>query len=116
MPDAREVRFELPYPPSANRYWRSDRGGRPHLHARAAGLTPLEGPVRLTLIVFRPRRAGDLSNRIKVLEDALNGIAYADDGQVVELHAYLRDDKHRPRVELSLRALPAQTPQQGRLV
>ncbi|HXI15179.1 MAG TPA: RusA family crossover junction endodeoxyribonuclease [Chloroflexota bacterium] len=110
-----DVNVTLPYPPSSNRYWRTDRGGRPHLSdeakaykldvllfAVAAGLRPLEGPVRLTLTIFRPRRAGDLSNRIKILEDALNGIAWGDDKQIVELHAYRKEDKTNPRAEVTI--------------
>jgi hypothetical protein len=33
---------------------------------------------------------------------ALNGIAYCDDSQVVELHAYRLDDKDHPRVEVQV--------------
>jgi hypothetical protein len=39
---------------------------------------------------------------IKVLVDALQGIAYSNDSQVSELHAYLHDDKARPRVEVNV--------------
>jgi Holliday junction resolvase RusA-like endonuclease len=44
-----------------------------------------------------------LDNRLKVLLDALNGIAYNDDADIVELHAYRLDDKHDPRVELKIK-------------
>ena len=30
--------------------------------------------------------------------DALNGIVYLDDSQVVEIHAFREDDKENPRV------------------
>lgn len=108
------VRLTLPYPPSANRYWRTTRQGRTYVspdakaykravadRARAALVgPPLAGEVALTLAVFRPRKAGDLSNRIKVLEDALIGIAYRDDAQVRRIVAERFDDKRAPRVEV----------------
>jgi crossover junction endodeoxyribonuclease RusA len=105
----------LPFPPSANRYWRSvqDRGVLLSAEARrykedagmvalAAGVRPVDGPVALTVTLYRPAKRGDLDNRIKVLLDALNGIAYRDDSQVVELHAYRLDDKDHPRVEVQV--------------
>lgn len=33
----------------------------------------------------------DASNEAKLVEDALNGVAWADDSQVTELHAFKRD-------------------------
>jgi crossover junction endodeoxyribonuclease RusA len=109
----------LPYPSSANRYWRSVPGRGVLLSAEArrykeeagmmalaAGVRPVDGPVALTVTLYRPAKRGDLDNRIKVLLDALNGIAYRDDSQVVELHAYRLDDKDHPRVEVQvIRAL-----------
>lgn len=108
-------KITLPYPPSANINWRA-AGGRiiknPEVRAyqtevgwlaKAAGVRLLDGDVSLTLRIYRPRKAGDLSNRIKVLEDALNGIAWHDDVQVVEIHAYRYDDKDNPRVEVSIK-------------
>jgi hypothetical protein len=81
----------LPYPISANRYWRSVPG------------RGVDGPVALTITLYRPAKRGDLDNRIKVLVDALGGgIAYRDDSQVVELHAYRLDDKDHPRVEVQV--------------
>lgn len=55
----------------------------------------LDGPVELN-IIFHPRltRRGqaslirqDLSNTIKVTEDALQGVAYTNDNQIVSLNA-----------------------------
>lgn len=63
---------------------------------------PPSGPVDVTVHVFRPRKAGDLDNALKVLLDALSGIAYVDDDQVVSLHAFRHDDKERPRVEVEV--------------
>lgn len=111
------MKIRLPYPPSANRYWRTDRRGLPHLSDEAKDYkrliaqlylsmpsrpVPLEGAVALHLMVYRPRKSGDLSNRIKVLEDVLQGFAYEDDSQVVELHAFRFEDKANPRVEVTV--------------
>jgi len=120
---ASPMRLTLPYPPSANRYWRTTARiirGKPVVQtypspeakaykvavariAAAAGWRPFDGDVELRLTVYRPLKRGDLSNRIKVLEDALNGIAYADDDQVVRLTADRKDDKDNPRVEVEVR-------------
>ena len=51
---------------------------------------------------LRPQRSGDLDNRLKCLLDSLNGIAWSDDGQIVEIHAYRHDDKKNPRVEIEI--------------
>lgn len=104
----------LPYPPSANRYWRTFRGqvvksdeARKYQEsagdaARAAGAQMLDGDVAITLRVYRPQRRGDLDNRIKVLLDSMQGILFEDDAQVREIHAYLDDDRHAPRVEIEI--------------
>lgn len=109
----------LPMPPSANRYWRH-WGARPvvspealeykatvGLCALAAGITtPFTGPVALSLEVYRAIKKGDLSNRVKVLEDALQGHAYLDDDQVVEIHCRRHDDPDDPRVEVTVAPAP----------
>jgi len=103
----------LPYPISANRYWRSfvPKGWtRAVVHlsdeakayktqvawlARAAGFKePTSKPISLTLVLC-PRRTNadgkvigvtmDLSNCLKIAEDALQGIVYENDRQVREL-------------------------------
>ena len=33
---------------------------------------------------------------------SLQGVAYDNDSQIVEIHAYLRDDKADPRVEVEI--------------
>lgn len=99
----------LPYPPSANRYWRSFRGrvvksAAAKAYQAGVRLThradPVTGPVAVSLAVYRPARRGDLDNSIKVLLDALKGVAFVDDAQVVAIYATRFDDKARPRVEV----------------
>lgn len=110
------IKLTLPYPPSANRYWRSIVIGgsvrvlvsseareykrRCAAIAAVACQSPLEGPLGMSLAVFRPMRRGDLSNRIKVIEDAMQGVVFHDDNQVVLIDAQRHDDKTNPRVEV----------------
>ncbi len=106
----------LPYPPSTNHLYASVRGrkvlsreGRAYKqHAAAvainAGLRPMDGPVVVSLSVYRPRRAGDLDNTLKALLDSLKGVAWHDDSQVVGIRADRYDDKANPRVEVAVEA------------
>lgn len=108
------MRITLPEPPSANRYWRKwrnrivrTRAAEAYRDEVATRITisrflRISGPVALEVRWFRSRKSGDLDNRLKVLLDALNGVAYEDDSQVVELHAYRSDDKNNPRVEIEI--------------
>lgn len=111
------IRLTLPTPPSANRYWRTYRN-RVTISdeaktyktavgwmARTAIDEPLTGDVSITLRWFRQAKRGDLDNRTKVMLDALNGIAYSDDSQVAEIHAYRYDDKDNPRMEVEITTL-----------
>lgn len=108
------MKITLPPPISANRYWRNFRGRtvvsaeasaykkQVAWIAKAQGFTPLEGEVSLTVRWYRERKSGDLSNRIKILEDALQGVAYNNDSQIVRLVAERYDDKANPRVEVEV--------------
>ena len=99
--------LRLGYPVSANRYWRTCRGrtyrsseaeqykASAKAIATAADLVAIEGPAAVS-ITLHPKltKRGvaslariDLDNCIKVTLDALNGIAYRDDSQVVRLIA-----------------------------
>lgn len=110
------IHLILPYPPSANNYWRSIMAKKRVLvivsteakhYKRAIAIiagakvkTPLLGWLKLEMRIYRPRRIGDLSNTIKVLEDALQGICYENDSQIVEIHTKRFDDKANPRAEV----------------
>lgn len=107
----------LPYPPSANRLWRNMRGvmvksdaARAYqqeisLAARSKGVRPRAGDVKVTLDFYRPRKSGDLDNRIKVVLDGLQGTAFENDSQVIEIIARRHDDPKRPRVEAKIEYL-----------
>lgn len=108
------TKLTLPLPPSANRYWRYVNG-HPTVSAEARnyklaagwiakeqGVEMVATPVRLRIDVFRSRKAGDLDNYLKVLLDAMSGILWEDDEQVVQIVATRYDDKDNPRAELTL--------------
>jgi crossover junction endodeoxyribonuclease RusA len=98
----------LPYPPSANRLWRVFRGrvvssaiataykATAAVLARKAGMRLSTGPVELVVIVHpkarkretgKPHRCIDTSNALKCAEDALQGVGYVNDSQVVSIRA-----------------------------
>lgn len=102
----------LPEPPSANRWWRMFRSrmvvsteARRYKEMvdrllKARRLRPIAKPggVIVGLDWFRGRKAGDLDKRLGVLLDAMQGTAYENDGQIVELHARRFDDPGNGRV------------------
>lgn len=104
----------LPLPPSANNLYRNVPGkgrvlnktGREYkqlarMLAMGARMPMLRGDVALTMVVYFPnRRRRDLSNTLKVVEDALKGIAYGDDSQVADIHLRRRYDAANPRAEV----------------
>lgn len=108
------MRLSLPYPPSVNRLYRAVQGrviksseGRRYAQqvaweAMKHRTKPLEGELVVHVTAFRPQRRGDLDNVLKAALDALNGVAWHDDSQVVELHALRLDDKTNPRLEVSV--------------
>ncbi len=114
---AAQIKLTLPLPPSANRMTtktkRSVRRSDEYNAFRAAvllttngaGIIPFNGMVSAVIYVYRASKRGDLDNYLKPTLDALNGITYHDDKQVVELHAYRLDDKHNPRIEITIEDL-----------
>ena len=60
------------------------------------------GAVLLEMDVYRPMKAGDASNRIKLLEDSLSGFAFNDDKQVVGIVLWRFEDPLNPRVEVRI--------------
>lgn len=103
----------IPYPPSVNNYWKKwnnriviSKEGRQYKAdvadiGQKSSAKALNGPVALIIKVWRPRKVGDLDNSLKAILDALKGIAYQDDKQVVEIHAFRADDKENPRAEVT---------------
>lgn len=109
----------LPVPPSANRWWRSvgnrvllSQEAREYKSAVAtrmlvARVTMIRPPakVKVSVVWYRGRRAGDLDKRLGVLFDAIQGTAYENDAQITEIHARREEDREHPRIELEVSAL-----------
>lgn len=96
------VTLNLPYPVSANRYWRSfvPKGHKRAIVvpsdeaksyrtecgwiAKAAGVrAPVTTPLEAQFLLFTPTRAYmDIDNALKVAVDALKGVVYEDDRQI----------------------------------
>lgn len=105
-------RLTLPEPPSANRYWRHNRGVI-HLSSEAKAyrfevsviaaqrrVVRMAGDVVLRLVWYRKRKAGDLDNRLKQALDAIQGHLYLDDSQIAEIRFRREYDKKVPRLEV----------------
>lgn len=71
--------------------------------AKSVGCRPVEGPVSVALSVYVKGRL-DADNIAKSILDGLNGIAYEDDDQVVELmvrkHKVTRKEEERVEIEI----------------
>ena len=120
------MRLTLPYPVSANRYWRSfvPRGQRRAIVtvseeaktykeqvgwlAREAGYrSPIAGPVEMRVrLVPKGKVCMDLDNCLKVTLDALKGIVFGDDAQVFRIVAERGDpDEFGARLEVEVYVL-----------
>ncbi len=90
--------IRLPYPPSANRYYRYYRGriliapqGRAYKEfvaalCRTARVEPIPGPVALEITARRPNNGKrDLDNLLKPLCDALKHRAFGDDSEIASI-------------------------------
>lgn len=73
------------------------------LCALGAGCKPTELSVSVTLSIYYPdARRRDIDNTVKSVMDGLNGLAFADDSQVVDFTATKSIDRERPRVEATI--------------
>jgi len=67
---------------------------------------PLTRGLKLTLrAYFGTKRTQDIDNFNKLVLDALTGIVWEDDSQILELHIYKDYDKQNPRIELEVAQL-----------
>lgn len=71
--------------------------------AKMHHVRPTVAPVRLIVAFYRAsKRRCDLDNLVKLVQDALNGIAWVDDEQIVDLAASKRLDRDRPRTDIRI--------------
>jgi crossover junction endodeoxyribonuclease RusA len=121
-PAAESRVFELPYPVSANNYWRTAvlKNTRPPraitylseeakayksqvaLLTKIQGWSPTASRVEIDVAVYRPRKIGDLDNTLKVTLDSIKGAAYLDDKQVTKIVAERFDDANNPRAVVTV--------------
>lgn len=67
---------------------------------------PLKAPLRAVLSLWHgTRRTTDIDNFNKLVLDALTGLVYEDDSQIVELTITKGYNKERPRVDVTIEAL-----------
>lgn len=115
------IKLTLPYAPSINHaHWNTSSGKRvlkPQARAffeevaaiaQAARIEPISGDVSITMHIYRAATNHDISNRIKITEDALQGWAYENDKNVSELHIY-KHEASKPktktaRIEVEVKA------------
>lgn len=69
-------------------------------------IPPLTGELRCRLSFYRrfkttARNFGDIDNHVKAILDALNGLLFADDAQIVSLTAEKFTDRQRPRTVIT---------------
>jgi crossover junction endodeoxyribonuclease RusA len=109
-------RFTIPGNPVPKGRPRAGKGGRVYtpqatrdaeswvkLHAKRAGLPCLGGPVKLSLSFYRANAVPcDVDNLAKLASDALNGLAFEDDKQIVWLVAVKAIDRKNPRTEIEI--------------
>lgn len=64
-----------------------------------------EAPLRgeLSVVIHFYARKGDIDGRIKLLLDSLNGIAWGDDRQILQLQVWQHLDPREPRAEVEVR-------------
>lgn len=64
---------------------------------------PLEGPLKVDMVIHWPdRRKHDVDN-VKAFLDALTGIVWRDDGQIVDLRIRKYLGRENPGVDLTVR-------------
>lgn len=117
--EGRVICLTLPYPPLTNNLYRTlVLPGKPPFRVLTGDakkyktavknicesncIEPFIGDVAMKILVYRPRRAGDLDGHFKAVIDSLKGFAFNDDKQVSWLFAERFEDKDEPRVEVQI--------------
>lgn len=82
--------------------------------ALAAGIRPMTGRLSLAVYFYCDTIRGDVDNMAKLASDALNGIAYNDDGCIDVIHAVRSFDWYNPRTEVTIKVLSVDPPKRPR--
>lgn len=108
-------RATLPYPPTANKYWRNVNGRmvkskeareyQQGVQSELIGIEPLTGDLKVWLTFYRPRKRGDLDNLIKIVLDSLEGAAYNNDSQIAVIEAKRVDGRQPSEVYIQINQL-----------
>lgn len=79
--------------------------------AKAVGLRPNHSPYEVIAIVYIDctKKDMDIDNLAKTYLDGLNGIAWHDDRQVIDLHVKKRYVTENERVELEIKEVQSET-------
>jgi hypothetical protein len=116
----------LPVPPSGNAAYRAVPGrviSSPEwkayqkaidIFAMTKRIKKFDAPqeIGLTIRWYRERKSGDLTNREKTIEDALQGVAYDNDAQVRQKQSQRFDDYWGPpRIEVEVHPAPDGDPE-----
>ena len=90
------------YTPRRTRNWEAAIRAAAWEHVK---LGPLHRrPLAVTLTFYRENHVrADTDNLAKAVLDALNGICYVDDAQIVDLHLRRYVDSDNPRVEIRIK-------------
>lgn len=70
-------------------------------------LEPMTGELSAVVQLYRKftrtsRRYGDCDNHLKAIFDALNGVCFVDDSQIVTCSCQKFTDREQPRIEIEL--------------
>lgn len=111
-----KISFTVPGTPVPKQRPRMGQGGRWYTPSKTkhyeqlvascalhAGARPWRHPARLTIEIYWPdNRRRDLDNAAKSIGDGLNGIAYDDDSQLIELNVSAHLDRITPRAVVTV--------------
>jgi len=63
----------------------------------------LEGELEVEIkLFFKNERKHDIDNYHKILFDALSGVVWKDDSQIIKLTTSRKQDKSNPRIEITI--------------
>lgn len=82
---------------------RDEKRIKDHLRPQVDYYNPIESDVILKMVFYRgDRRRVDLDNMVKLVTDAMNGLVYVDDNQIIEMTARKDYDKENSRTEVEI--------------